>query len=119
MMSYETILQQMQAYAEPWRGMSSAMLGHWEKITGFQLDMARRYTDVTLAQLREASDIRSPEQLQGYVQRSTEAARETSDSMVRDARTLAEMGQAMTEELQETAREQVSQMAPQAGAAEG
>jgi len=74
--------------------------------------MARRYTDVALGQLREASEVQSPEQLQSYLQKGTEAARETTDSLARDARTFTELGQAMAEDLQQRVREHAPNLQP-------
>ncbi|MBK5943489.1 hypothetical protein CCR79_06345 [Halorhodospira halophila] len=115
MMNYQEMIKQMQTqfgpYAEPFHGVNSKMLEHWEKMTDYQLDMARRYTDATLGNLREASEVQSPEQLQNYLQKSVEAARETSDSLAKDARTLAQLSQAMTEDLQQSVRESTSSLA--------
>ena len=116
MMNYQDMIQQMQQplsnYAEPFRAVNSALLEHWEKMAEYQLDMARRYTDVALGQLREASEVQSPEQLQSYLQKGTEAARETTDSLARDARTFTELGQAMAEDLQQRVREHAPNLQP-------
>ncbi len=116
MMNYQDMLQQMQQpfsnYAEPFRAVNSALLEHWEKMAGYQLDMARRYTDVALGQLREASEVQSPEQLQSYLQKSTEAVRETTDSFAKDARTLTELGQAMAEDVQKRVQEHAPNLQP-------
>ncbi|ABM61887.1 phasin family protein [Halorhodospira halophila] len=121
MMNYQDMIKQMQTqfgnYATPFHGVNSKMLEHWEKMADYQLDMARRYTDATLGNLREASDVQSPEQLQSYLQKSVEAARETSDSLAKDARTLAELSQAMTEDLQQSMREGASNLAPKSSKA--
>lgn len=117
-MSYENLMQQMQQqfgnYAEPFRKVNSKMLEHWEKMADYQLDMVRRYTDVALGQMREAADLQSPEQMQSYLQKSSEAVRETSDSLAKDARTLTEMGQSMTQDVQAAMRENLAGLAPAA-----
>ncbi len=113
MMNYTSTMTDMQkqmgAFVEPFRAVNGKLFEHWEKMADYQLDMARRYTDVTIGQLREATEIQTPEQLQSYVQKGTEAVRETTDSLTKDARTMVEMTQAMTEDLQKTVRESATQ----------
>ncbi len=121
MMNYQDTIKQMQSqlgqYAEPFYSANSKALEHWEKVADYQLDMVRRYTDAALGNLREASEIQSPEQLQSYMQKSVEAAREPSDSLAKDARTLAELGQAMTEDLHKSMRQSASNLGAPAGKA--
>ncbi|MFP4648692.1 MAG: phasin family protein [Halorhodospira sp.] len=120
MMNYQDMIQQMQqqmgTYAEPFRAVSGTLLEHWERMAEYQLDMTRRYTDVTLGHLREASEVQSPEQLQSYMHKSSEALRETTDSLAKDARTLAELSQALTEDVQQRMREHATNLKPPMGA---
>lgn len=100
--------QQMQGLIQPWRELQAKTLEHCERVADYQLDMARRYTDVTLAQMREASEIRSTEELQSYVRKGTEAARETTESLAKDVRTLTQLGQDFAEDVQRATRQQMA-----------
>ncbi|MBK1733742.1 hypothetical protein CKO15_00275 [Halorhodospira abdelmalekii] len=115
-MMNEEMLKQMTNqwgnYLEPARQLNGKALEHWEKMAEYQIDMARRYADVAVGQLREAATLQTPEQVQSYMRNSSELLRETSDRLVKDARTLTEMGQAMNEEMQKAVRDQLGNFVP-------
>ena len=120
MMNYNGAIEQMQQqmgkFGEPARQISSSVLDHWTKVAEYQMDMARRYTDFAFGQMREASGVQSPEELQSYLHKSSEAARLTGDSLAKDVRTLAEMNHAMTTEVQQVVRDSAANLAPSATA---
>lgn len=109
MMNYADMLKQMNNqwgnYLEPVRQVNGKALEHWEKVTEYQIDMARRYTDAAVGHMREATSLESPEQVQEYMRKGTEAVRDTADSLAKDTRTLTEMGQAMAQDMQKTMRD--------------
>ncbi|BAU56753.1 phasin family protein [Halorhodospira halochloris] len=109
MMNYDDMIKQMNSqwgnYLEPMRQINGKALEHWEKVTEYQIDMARRYTDAAVGHMREAASLQSPEQVQDYMRKGSEAIRETADALAKDTRTLTEMGQAMAQDMQKAMRE--------------
>lgn len=115
MMNYEDMIKQMNNqwgnYLEPTRQINGKALEHWEKLAEYQIDMARRYTDATVGHMREAASLQSPEQVQEYMRKGSEAVKETADSLAKDTRTLTEMGQAMAQDVQKAMREHMGNFA--------
>ncbi len=102
--------KQMEQAAEPMRKLQGKMLEHTQKMAEYQLDLARTYTDLAFGQIRELVGIGTPEELQGYVQRSSETARRTGEQMTKDAQALAEMGKSMGDDVQQWVQENVSEI---------
>ncbi len=103
--------EQYDQTVEPMRKLNGKLLEHFQKMTEYQLDLARSYTDLTFGQMREMAGINSPEDFQNYVRRSSETARKTGEQVAKDAQTLAEMGKSMGEDVQRIAQENASELA--------
>lgn len=110
-MTVEDINKQFEKAAEPVRKFQAALIEHAEKATQFHLEAARRYSDLALSQVREASTLNSAEGVQGYMQKAPQVARETSETVVADAQKLAQMNQAFGEALRKIAEDNVTSVA--------
>ena len=85
-----------------------------EKLTAFQLERGRDYTELALEQMRAALDIKSPSDLQSYLSSRQQVVQDLGKKLQNDAKVLSELGSNVSVEAQKLAREQLTGFAPKA-----
>jgi len=93
---------------EPSRRFNALMLDGVEKVTQFQLEAIRSYTELGLKSLREGLELRDPSDFQGFVSKQGERARELGEKVQGDARTLAGIQQELGSEMQKLIQNNVA-----------
>ncbi|HKJ95954.1 MAG TPA: TIGR01841 family phasin [Gammaproteobacteria bacterium] len=100
-MSNQTLNQFTEQFTkafEPVRAFAGLNIDHFEKLAQFQLEAARAYTDLGIAQVRESLQVGDAKSLQDYVAKQKDAAETVGKRVNEDAQKLAEFGKAYTEE---------------------
>jgi phasin family protein len=93
--------QQTRRFFEPMRKLNSLMLGNMEKMTEYQLEAMKRYSQMGTERMRSASEIRDAQDLQAFGAQQAEMMNELSRQMMEDAQALGEMSQQFRAELEQ------------------
>ena len=104
MMSNETS-KQIQSQIEdtvagPARTYASLVLEHFEKLTNLQLETAKTYAETGLHQARAALEVKNPSDLQSYVEKQQQVAKELSDRIQGDVEKVTSLNQAFMQNAQ-------------------
>ncbi len=124
---YEQLLAQLteqsQKFAEPVSEITSLTVDYIEKLSQFQVNAVKSYTDLGMDQLKNAADIKDAESLQAFIQKQTEVASSVSKKIAEDAQTLAKMGEVFANDIQALAQKDLARLsemtAPFLAAAQG
>ena len=124
---YEQLLAQLteqsQKFAEPVSEITSLTVDYIEKLSQFQVNAVKSYTDLGMDQLKNAADIKDAESLQAFIQKQTEVASSVSKKIAEDAQTLAKMGEVFANDVQALAQKDLARLsemtAPFLAAAQG
>ncbi|MFW6346879.1 MAG: phasin family protein [Halomonas sp.] len=92
-------------FVEPARAYGSLTLEYTEKLLGAQLDAARRYTDLGLAQLRAWIDVRDADGLKQLMDGQQKAAQDLGERMKSDAEVVNALGQDFLQKSQKLVEE--------------
>lgn len=93
---------------EPWTRLNKAMLKNAEKMNAFSLETMRHYSDLGLEQLRNVSQIDSPESASSFNQKQSELLNELGQKMLADAQRLTELGAEIRSEIMNAMNEAYS-----------
>ncbi|MDX1606636.1 MAG: phasin family protein [Candidatus Competibacterales bacterium] len=104
---FSNFSQQQQQFIDSMQRFNQLAVANTEKLIACQLDFLHHCCDLGLQQLKALAEIRTPEQMQDYVQRQGEVAQRFGETMAEDTRAMAELGLAYTQQAQELARESV------------
>ncbi|MCC5812637.1 MAG: phasin family protein [Ectothiorhodospiraceae bacterium] len=113
---------QLEQAMQPARKLQSAMVNHVAKVTDFQMEALKGYSELGLDDLRALQQVQDGNSLQAYVSRHAELMKTISEKMSGDMQTLMQLQRSFGEEVQkltqegvekagETARKQASQAA--------
>ncbi|MGQ4879511.1 phasin family protein [Billgrantia sp. LNSP4103-1] len=92
--------QQTRRFFEPMRKLNSLMLGNMEKMTEYQLEALKRYSQMGTERMRSASELRDAQDIQNFGAQQVEMMSELSRQMMEDAQALGEMSQQFRSELE-------------------
>lgn len=93
---------------EPSRRFHALMLNGVEKVAHFQLDAVKSYTELGLKNLREGLELRDVNDIQGFVTKQGERARELGEKVQSDVQTLAGIQQELGTEMQKLMQNNVA-----------
>ncbi len=108
---------QFETYLAPARKVSSLMIEHFAKVSEFQLEAFKAYSDLGVEQLRSVSKVTDAKGLQDFLSGQTKVAQTVSEKLNSDASTLAGFGKDLTAELQKLTQENVATVSKAAKAA--
>lgn len=86
--------------AGPARTYASLVLEHFEKLTNLQLETAKTYAETGLHQARAALEVKNPSDLQSYVEKQQQVAKELSDRIQGDVEKVTSLNQAFMQNAQ-------------------
>jgi len=92
-------------FVEPARAYGSLTLEYYEKLLGAQLDAARSYTDLGLAQARAWIEVRDVEGFNKALEGQQKAAQQLNEQLKGDAETLSGLGQEYLQKSQKLVEE--------------
>lgn len=102
---------------EPMRKINSLMLNNMEKMTQYQLEAMKRYSQMGTERLRSATDVQDAESLRDFGTQQAAMMNELSQQMQEDARVMSEMSLEFKAEMEKLFGEAGKQMADQASSA--
>ena len=89
----------------PSRELNKLAVSKLEKLAALQISSLREYTDMSLGQLKAATDVAGPEGLQDYFSMQRDFMKTVGEKLTSDAKAMAELGKEFTTEAQKIARE--------------
>jgi phasin family protein len=102
---------------EPMRKINSLMLNNMEKMTQYQLEAMKRYSQMGTERIRSATEIQDAESLRDFGTKQAEMMNELSQQMQEDARVMSEMSLQFKSEMEKMFSDAGQQMSDQAKAA--
>lgn len=81
-----------------------------EKLVAFQMSALQAYVNLSLAQVKTAAAITSPEEAQAFIKSQVEFGEKVREKMIVDFRTLTDMGNGMKDEFSKFAEENVEEI---------
>jgi len=113
----EAFNNQTRQLFEPMRKLNSLMLNNMEKMTQYQLEAMKRYSQMGTDRIRSATEIEDAESMRDFGTRQAEMMNELSQQMQEDARTMGEMSLQFKSEMEKLFSEAGQKMTDQANAA--
>jgi phasin family protein len=111
---YEKLLSQLseqsQKMAEPINEITTLTVDYIEKLSQFQVNAVKAYTDLGLDQLKNVAAVKDPETLQAYVSKQSEMAAQVGKKLADDAKTLAQLGEVFAEDIQNLAKRDLARL---------
>ncbi|MDT8895345.1 phasin family protein [Halomonas sp. I1] len=92
--------EQAREFFTPMRKLNTLMLDNMERVTQYQLDAMKRYSQMGSSRLRDAADVSDAEQFRDFGTRQVEMMTELSNQMLEDARAMSEMSLRFKSELE-------------------
>ncbi len=96
---------QLEQAMQPARKFQSAVVNHMAKVTDFQMEALKTYSELGLDELRALHKVEDGDSLQAYVSKHTELMKAVSEKLSGDMTTLMQMQRGFGEELQKLAQE--------------
>lgn len=115
--TFDAFNEQTRQFFEPMRKLNSLMLQNMERVSEYQMESLKRYSQMGTERLRDATEITDAESLRDFGTRQAEMMNELSQQMLEDARTLGEMSLKFKAELEQLYTESGQAFAEQAGQA--
>ncbi|MCK2185583.1 phasin family protein [Halomonas getboli] len=115
--TFDAINEQTRQFFEPMRKLNSLMLQNMERVSEYQMESLKRYSQMGTERLRDATEITDADSLRDFGTRQAEMMNELSQQMLEDARTLGEMSLKFKAELEQLYTESGQAFAEQAGQA--
>ncbi|MBZ5486382.1 phasin family protein [Halomonas aquamarina] len=102
---------------EPMRKVNSLMLNNMERMTQYQLEAMKRYSQMGTERIRSATAVQDAESLRDFGAQQAEMMNEISRQMQEDARVMGEMSLQFKTEMEKLFTDAGQQMAEQATSA--
>ncbi|MDH3637559.1 MAG: TIGR01841 family phasin [Gammaproteobacteria bacterium] len=88
--------------------LNKIALAKTEKLVDLQIAAVRKYAEVALASWKDALTAKDPAELQKYVVGQGEVAKDVVENILKDAKTVAELGQETAQEVQKLMSENLA-----------
>ncbi len=98
--------ENMQRMMLPGQRAAPVMMSQTERVAHFQLDTARRYTDLFLGNCQSLMEVRDPASFRRFIDRQQDTLREFNEAMTADMQKLSDLGRSFSEDLEEVGEEQ-------------
>lgn len=115
--TFDAFNDQARQFFEPMRKLNSLMLQNMERVSEYQMESLKRYSQMGTERLRDATEVTDAESLRDFGTRQSEMMNALSQQMLEDARTLGEMSLQFKAELEQLYTESGQAFAEQAGQA--
>ncbi|WP_371187814.1 phasin family protein [Thalassotalea maritima] len=94
---FKDLNEQLQAGLKPWLQLNTAVLEQVESLTNAQLDSAKFYADLSIAQLKQLTAVQSPAELSQLGAKQVELAKEVQSRVKADAEKLVDINKNLKE----------------------
>ncbi|MYL23057.1 phasin family protein [Vreelandella massiliensis] len=92
-------------FVNPMRSYATAALDYYDQVVGAQIDAARAYSDMSVAQMRTWLDVNDADSLKKAVDRQQKTASDMLERFKGDAEKLTTLGQTFMQESQKMAEQ--------------
>ncbi|WP_020410726.1 phasin family protein [Hahella ganghwensis] len=89
---FDTMTEQMKKMTEPATRLNAVLFDHMGKLAEFHLKTVRAYGDLALENVKGAASVKDMESLKAYAGGQTEYLGQLGSRMIKDFRTLGELG---------------------------
>ena len=103
--SFEDLSKQQEALIANAQKLNKLAVGNLEKIASVQMNALRTCSELGLDQLKSLVEVKDPKALQNYVQTQTDAVKKLAETLLADAKTVAELGVEYNQEAQKIAQD--------------
>lgn len=90
----------------PGQHAARLMVSQTERVAHFQLDTARRYTDLILGQFQALTEVRDPGSFRHFLEQQRDTLRQFNEAFTNDIQALTDLGRAFNEDLEQVGEEQ-------------
>ncbi|MFV8835482.1 TIGR01841 family phasin [Aquisalimonas sp.] len=111
---FEKTNTQFEQMLNPVRKAQSTMLDHVARITDFQMEAVKHYSELGIDNLRALKDVNDPQSLQAYVTKQTEVAKSLGEKVTADMNEFVKINRGFAEQLQKLAQDGVTAASEQA-----
>lgn len=111
---FENMNQQQQNMLATLQKLNKLAVSNVEKMTVLQMNTLRNYSDLTVQQMQAIAEVKSPQQLQDYLNQQTESVKAMAEKIVADAKAAAELGVEFNTEAQKIAQDTLANVANKA-----
>ncbi|MGP4952943.1 phasin family protein [Psychrobacter sp. T6-1] len=99
MNQFNNMSENAQKMFEPWTKLNQAFLKNAEMMTEFSLNTIKSYSEMGLENMRQVSEIDSPESAENFSKKQAEMLNTISQKMLADAKRMTELGSSMHDEV--------------------
>ena len=100
---FDTFNDQSVKLLAPPRELSKLTIDKLEQLVSLQIASLREYTDLNLGQLKAATDIAGPKDLEAYLTQHQEFVKTVGEKLAGDVQAVVALGKEFTEEAQKIA----------------
>ncbi|RXE48889.1 phasin family protein [Chromohalobacter israelensis] len=111
---FSAFSEQTRGFFEPMRKFNGLMLDNMERMTEYQLDAMKRYSQLGVERMRAASEVKDAEGMRDFTTQQADMLNALSKQMLEDARAMAEISLKFKSELEDMMAEAGQNAADQA-----
>ncbi len=109
---FSTLNEQAGAAINPLQSFNRMMVNSVEELTKLQLDIAKNYSELSIEQLKQASEVNDMQSWVSFNTKQAEVLTNVSKSVVEDGKRLTALGQNMKGQLDEMTAETIKKATP-------
>lgn len=102
---FENVSKQQEAMMATMQKLNKLAVGNVEKLVSIQMSSLRNYSDLSVQQLKDLTEVRTPQQLQEYFTKQTDSAKVLAEKALADAKVAAELGVEFNKEAQKISQD--------------
>ncbi|MFO1350286.1 MAG: phasin family protein [Gammaproteobacteria bacterium] len=108
---FDKTLVQTEVFVAPLLKANKLAVANFERVVNYQLSALQYYVDLSLAQLRAAAEIDSPQKLYSFFNKQMETATSVRQRFVEDAKALTEISNDIKEDFTKLAEDSAKEFA--------
>lgn len=107
---FANVFAQFQSFQAPVVKANKLAVANFEKLVDFQFNAFRSYVDLTVEQLKAASEVNDPKSLQDFLAGRVEVANVVRQKVLDDTKALADLNAGFLAEFSKLAEENVAEV---------
>lgn len=107
---FANVFAQFQSFQAPVAKANKLAVANFEKLVGFQFNAFRSYVDLSVEQLKAASEVNDSKSLQDFLAGRAEVANVVRQKVLDDAKALADLNAGFLAEFSKLAEENVAEV---------
>ncbi|MET1256252.1 phasin family protein [Aliikangiella maris] len=106
---FESFSEQTKAFFQPLKQMNQTFASQLEKLTEFQVESIKTYSQLGIQQLKSAAEIEDANTLQDFAKNEMEFMTSINQRIIDDARRLTDIGLQFKSEIEELLKDNINQ----------